>query len=232
MKNLILVFIFLCGVNYSQSKDPDLILKKVKDSFGRVKDYTVEVQVKVDVDFIKVPETKAKIYFKQPDKITFESDGFALLPKEGLSFSPLSFLKKDYSAFYQKEDIIDGYPVSVIKVIPSSDKDDIVLTTLWVDQTFNIIRKVESTTKTNGTFTIDLKYNTEKENYYLPSSMIFGFNIDKMNLPNAFSEGSEAGSQKKISKSTIGRVYITYSNYKVNIGLSDKIFEKKKTRHN
>jgi len=229
MKNILASFIILfIGLTYPQNKDPDLILKKVIESFSKIKDYEVDVQVKVDVDFIKVPDTKAKIYFKQPDKINFESDGFAMLPKEGINFSPLSFLKKDYTALYQKEDYLDGHPVSVIKIIPSSEKGDIVLTTLWVDQTHNIIRKVESTTKTNGTFTIDLKYDKEKKDFYLPDSMIFGFNIDKMNLSKAFTGQTETESRKNIGKSASGRVYISYSNYKVNKGLSDKIFEKKK----
>ena len=229
MRNLLATFfILLSGLTYPQSKDPDLILKKVIESFSKVKDYEVEVQVKVDVDFIKVPETKAKLYFKQPDKINFESDGFAMLPKEGINFSPLSFLKKDYTALYQKEDYLDDHLVSVIKIIPSSEQGDIVLTTLWVDQTHNIIRKVESTTKTNGTFTIDLKYEKEKKDYYLPDSMIFGFNLDKMNLSKALTGQAETESRKNIGKSASGRVYISYSNYKVNRGLSDKIFEKKK----
>ena len=227
-KSLAAMIILLYAVIVPQSKDPDLILKKVIQSFDKVKDYEVDVQVKVDVDFIKVPDTKAKIYFKQPDKINFESDGFAMLPKEGINFSPMSFLKKDYTALYQNEDYIDGHPVSVIKVIPSSEHSDIALTTLWVDQSHNIIKKVESTTKINGTFTIDLKYDEDKKDFNLPSSMVFGFNIDKMNLPKAFTGQEETESHKNIGKSTSGKVYITYSNYKVNIGLSDKIFEKKK----
>lgn len=227
-KLLISIILLLFAFIFPQSKDPDLILKKVVESFNKVKDYEVEVQVKVDVDFIKVPETKAKIYFKQPDKINFESDGFAMLPKEGINFSPMSFLKKDYTALYQKEDYINGHPVSVIKILPSAEQGDIVLTTLWVDQSHNIIKKVESTTKTNGTFTIDLKYNEDKKDFNLPSSMVFGFNIDKMNLPKGFTGQAETESHKNIGKTTSGKVYITYSNYKVNVGLSDKIFEKKK----
>ena len=229
MRNLIVsIILLLNGLTYSQSKDPDLILKKVIESFSKIKDYEVDVKVKVDVDFIKVPDTKAKIYFKQPDKIHFESNGFAMIPKEGINFSPLSFLKKDYTALYEKEDYIENHPVSVIKVIPYSEKGDIVLTTLWVDQLHNIIRKVESTTKTNGTFTIDLKYDEDKKDYSLPTSMVFGFNIDKMNISKAFSGQTETESRKNIGRSTSGKVYITYSNYKVNKGLSDKIFEKKK----
>ena len=227
-KLLVAIILLLYAFIFPQSKDPDLILKRVIESFNKVKDYEVEVQVKVDVDFIKLPDTKAKIYFKQPDKINFESDGFAMLPKEGINFSPLSILKKDYTALYQKEDYIDGHPVSVIKIIPFSEQGDIMLTTLWIDQSHNIIKKVESTTKTNGTFTIDLKYVEDKKDFNLPYSMVFGFNIDKMNLPKSFTGQAETESRKNIGKTTSGKVYITYSNYKVNIGLSDKIFEKKK----
>ncbi|MDR3668737.1 MAG: hypothetical protein P4L35_18000 [Ignavibacteriaceae bacterium] len=229
MNNLLVYVMFLlCGFEFPQGKDPDLILKKVVDTFSKVKDYVVDVQVKVDVDFIKVPETKAKIYFKQPDKINFESDGFAMLPKEGINFSPLSFLKNNYTALFQKEEYLDNHLVSVIKIIPSSDKGDIVLTTFWIDQSYNIIRKIESTTKTNGTFTIDLKYDEGNKDYWLPSYMIFGFNIDKMNLPKSLSGQAESESNKNLGKTAYGKVYITYSNYRINKGISDKIFEKKK----
>ncbi len=228
MKIIFIVILMFQGFVFSQVKNPDLILNEVKEEFNKVKDYKVDVNIKVDVDFIKVPETKAKIYFKQPDKVHFDSEGFAMLPKEGMNFSPYSFLKKDYTALYEKEGNIDGHPVSIIKVVPSAENGDIVLTTLWVDQTANIIRKVESTTKSNGTFTIDLKYDDGKNDYHLPKSMIFGFNIDKMNLPGALSGESERDSKKKVGKATTGRVYISYSNYIINQGIPDKIFEKKK----
>jgi outer membrane lipoprotein-sorting protein len=228
MKSIFIFILIINGFLFSQSKDPDLLLKKVKEEFSKVKNYQVDVNIKVDVDFIKVPETKAKIYFKQPDKIHFDAEGFAMLPKEGINFSPLSFLKKNYTSIYEKEENIDGNPVSVIKVIPSSEKGDIVLTTLWIDQVENIIRKVESTTKSNGTFTIELKYEDGKREFYLPKAMIFSFNIDKMNLPKAFNSDTETETKKNLGKTTTGKVFITYSNYIINKGIPDNMFEKKK----
>jgi outer membrane lipoprotein-sorting protein len=151
-----------------------------------------------------------------------------MLPKEGINFSPLSFLKKNYTSIYEKEENIDGNPVSVIKVIPSSEKGDIVLTTLWIDQVENIIRKVESTTKSNGTFTIELKYEDGKREFYLPKAMIFSFNIDKMNLPKAFNSDTETETKKNLGKTTTGKVFITYSNYIINKSIPDNMFEKKK----
>jgi len=65
----------------SQTKDPDLILTRVKEAFTVIEDYEVDVHIKIDVEFLKVPEGDAKLYFKQPDKIHVESEKFALLPK-------------------------------------------------------------------------------------------------------------------------------------------------------
>ncbi len=228
MYKIILSFIFISLSLKAQTKNPDEILDKVKEEFSVVKDYQVNVNIKVDVDFLKVPDTEAKIYYKEPNKIHFESDKFALLPKEGLDFSPLGFLKEKYSAIYLKEDTVDGIKTSVVKVIPLEENSNIILTTLWIDQTKNIIRKVESTTKINGTFTVQLKYNNQIE-YPLPNEMVFTFNIDKMNIPRGMSGEVESESEKeKGPKNTTGKVFITYSNYEINKGIPDKIFEEKK----
>ena len=94
MRYLIGLILFLIQFGFSQSKDPDDIINKVVKNFNNVKDYQVEVNIKVDVEFLKVPETKAKIYFKQPDKVHLEAEGFAMLPKNGIEFSPSSLLNK------------------------------------------------------------------------------------------------------------------------------------------
>ena len=236
MKNLVKIILLVISIlssSYSQTNDPDVILKKVVDSFNRVLDYEVNVKIKVDVDFLKAPDTEAKIYFKQPDKVHFESETFALLPREGFDFSPSTLLKKKYTAFYEREDTIDNFRTAVVKVIPLGETDDVILSTLWVDQAKNVVRKVESTTKTKGTFAIELKYDQTNFKYPLPSLMIFSFNIDKTNIPVGFSGDLDSDpnpKQKDNEPTTKGKVFVTYSNYKVNIGIPDKVFEEKKKK--
>lgn len=227
---LLLFLLFVTNLVFTQSKDPDKILENVVDNFSKVQDYRVDVNIKIDVEFIKVPETKAKIFFKQPDKIHLESDGFAMLPKNGMEFSPTALITKEHTAIYEKDVVLNGVNTSLIKVIPLGDQGDVILSTLWVDQVMNVIRKVESTTKTNGTFTIDFSYAKDLK-YPLPSEIIFSFNVDKMNIPATISgETAPENPKKKKGRSdgvTKGKVIVKYNNYEVNKGIADSIFEKK-----
>ncbi|MHB1686781.1 MAG: LolA family protein [Ignavibacteriaceae bacterium] len=228
MKKMILFLAVFASISIAQSKDPEVILKNVKQEFNSVKDYVVDVKIRVDVKVLKVPETQAKIYFKQPDKIHIVSEGFAMLPRKGLDFSPSSLLKDKYSAFYQKEDFVDGIKTAVVKVIPLEDNGNVILSTLWIDQSKNVIRKIESTTKTNGTYTINLDYDPNNK-YPLPSSIIFEFDMSRADLvPNEFNDSQNKTGKKKNFSGMSGKVYIAYSNYIVNKGIPDSIFEEKK----
>lgn len=225
MKKYILLLFFVSAYCFGQSKDPNVLIKNVKETFEKVKDYSADVDVKVNVSFLKVPEMKAKIYFKQPDKIHIESDGFAMLPKDGLYTSPLALLSGDFTAIYVKDEILDGHNTSVVKIIPLNDKGDVILSTLWIDQTGYIIRKVESSTKTNGTFTIILQYGNNK--YPLPENIEFTFNTNRMKLSrNPMEDENNNGNNKQPGNST-GKVSLTYSNYVVNKGIAESVFSKK-----
>jgi outer membrane lipoprotein-sorting protein len=227
VRKIFIILFILSALGFGQSKNPDVIIKNLKEAFSKVKDYKVNVDIKVDVNVIKVPEMKAKLYFKAPDKIHIESEGFAMLPKNGLYTSPLSFLKGDYTAIYAKTDTIQNHITSVIKIIPLNDKGDLLLTTLWVDQSKNVIRKVESATKTNGTFTLQLDYS-DNIKYPLPDSMVFSFNAGKLNTPDMMGQEENQGRRRRAFKDISGKVTISYNNYVVNKGIPNSVFEEGK----
>ena len=225
------LFLLTVIINFSlhaQIKDPDPILENVKKEFEKIEDYQVDVKVKVDVDFLKMPDREAIVYFKKPDKFHIDSENFALLPKSGLNFSPLAFLNYNYSAFYVREDTINGKISTVIKVIPLDSNTDVILSTLWIDTKKNIILKVESTKKPQGTYTIDFEYLKTKQGFWLPSSMVFSFTVDAGIYPGNLGKEKKSNPDKSKNDSVepeVGKVFLTYSNYQVNIGLSDVIFE-------
>ena len=227
LKFVFLFLMFFITVNEfsPQSTDPDEILYGVKEAFTKIEDYEVDIRVIIDVDFLKVPDSEAKLYFKQPNKIHVESEKFALLPRQGLDFSPLGLLSGKYTALYEQEDTIRNIPTSVVKIIPLGNDGDIILSTFWVDQSRNLIIRVESTKKPTGTFTIDFTYEKYDDYYELPSKMEFTFTVDRMMFPRGMDGQADDEDSNYKSDSKTGKVYITYTNYEVNQGLPDELFE-------
>jgi outer membrane lipoprotein-sorting protein len=227
-----IVFI-LTIVMFSQVKNPEEILEKVKLEFEKIEDYQVDVKIKVDVDFLKMPDREATIFYKKPDKFHIDSENFAMLPKSGLNFSPLGFLNYKYTAFYEREDTINGTLTSVIKVIPLEGNVDVILSTFWIDTSRNLIIKAELSRKPQGSFIIDLKYLKTSESYWLPSSLVFSFTVDRSLIPRRFNDTGDSESKEKSKdseKEQTGKVYLDYSNYRVNKGLPDELFDEKETK--
>ncbi|WP_315818259.1 hypothetical protein [Paraflavitalea speifideaquila] len=52
----------------AQAQEADALIKKVKDKLATVKDYQADGVMKTDVAFMKIPESKVVIYYKNPDK--------------------------------------------------------------------------------------------------------------------------------------------------------------------
>ncbi|MEK9138626.1 MAG: hypothetical protein AAB393_16000, partial [Bacteroidota bacterium] len=61
------------------------ILKKVDVSFSGVQDYSVVLDITADMERMTIPPMQVHMYYKQPDKFHFESENFAILPREGLA---------------------------------------------------------------------------------------------------------------------------------------------------
>ncbi len=238
MKKILITLLLIAAVTvFAQTKDPNKLLDAVRQKFSKVSDYKVDGIVKLDMSFIKVPEMKAKIFFKKPNKIKVNAEGFAMIPRQGLQFSPADLLKEDFTAIYVRSETIDNREIDVIKTIPSSDSSEIVLSTLWIDAAESVIRKVESTSKKGGTTQIELSYDNYK--FGLPSQLKLSFNLGNIqmpvNAPNQTNESETADAAKKSRRrrglpegtSLKGSVIMTYTNYQINKGIPDSFFAEK-----
>ena len=223
----LIMFIMLSGYIFAQDVNPYKLIDSVKEKFDAIQDYQVDAEIKVDVNFLKVPETQAHITFKQPDKIKLESDGFALLPRQSMNFIPAKLFNMDYTAIYVRSDTVNGRTLSVIKVIPNSDTSEVILSTLWIDSAHKIIRKIESTTKRMGTVAIELQYD-QPDDIPLPHQAVFTFDVKGFNMPMRMPSDPDMLNDVKngSNKSITGTVTISYSNYLVNTGISDEFFSK------
>jgi outer membrane lipoprotein-sorting protein len=224
-KIFVLFFLVLISVN-AQSKDPNKLLKALEAKFEKVKDYQAEVDVRLDMEFIKVPPTKGKVYFKQPDKFKFESDGFAMLPKQSTNFSPMQLLKGDYTSVFVRTEKIDGNSLDVVKLVPNNDTSNFIISTLWIDAANSVISKVETTTKKSGTVKTEFTYT--HATIPLPTVLKLSFNLGEANLPENPMNSKKETDQNRRPTRIKGLVIMTYSNYKINKGIPDKLFEEKK----
>jgi outer membrane lipoprotein-sorting protein len=224
---IIILILLLINLGFSQNKDPEIMLERVKEEFKKIENYKADITVKVDIPFIKMPERKATLYFKQPDKIHIESEGFAMLPKEGIKFSPISLFETEHTSFYEREEKIGNINVAVVKVIPLNDKSDLVLSTLWIDPVKNLILKVESSRKPTGTFIIEFDYTEIEKGHHLPETIEFTFSIDPSMFHSRKPAEMKPDENKGLddsSKVKTGKVFIYYSNYEVNQEIPDSLF--------
>ncbi|MGK9368442.1 LolA family protein [Melioribacter sp. Ez-97] len=216
----IAVLVLCLVVNlFAQNKNAEEILNKVINKFEQVEDYEVDLTISTDLQMVKMPDMKLKVFFKQPDKLKITSEGFAMVPKDGVNLNPLKFLKSEYSAVYvknEKDEEDEKINLDVIKIIPLSDTADYILSTVWVDTENNLVRKLETVTKRGVNVTSRFYYKDTA--YSLPSKVVVSFN-------QSGEAKSKQEEEKRFRQSLKGVVTLTYSDYKINRGLKDEFFK-------
>ncbi len=221
-----LVFLFWGQNIFAQ--DVNVLVKQVKDKLDKVNNYVAEGRMKTDVAFIKAPAGKVKIYYKRPDKFKLKRDGgISLLPKGGVSINMNSILNNnDFLAIDAGTATLGATKVRVVKLLPTNENSDVVLTTLYIDEPNLLIKKATSTTKENGTYEMEMNYGKFSE-MGLPDKVTFAFNTKDYKLPKGVTMEFDSGEKKSDAnklKNKKGRIEITYTSYLINKGVPDAEF--------
>ncbi len=230
MKNLYkILFTILTAVAWNNANaQVDPLIEKVSQKLALVDDYVADGVMKTDVSFIKASLGKVKVYFKKPNLLKVKKEGgISLLPKGGVSVTINSLLNtKQYIALPAGKQQYKGKELTVIKLVPTDDKLDWVISTLWIDPSDALVYKTFTTTKENGSYEITMEYGNYA-NMGLPSKIIFAFNTKDYKLPNGitleFGDEDPTAKQKAL-KNKKGSIEITYSNYIINKGVPNSIF--------
>lgn len=230
MKFLLCVFIgFFFSVNSVFSQDEVALVNKVKAKLDKVNNYKADGKMKIDVSFIDAPSSKVDVYYKKPNKFKVKKDGgISILPKGGISINIGTLLSNgSYDMVPGKDAKVNGTDTKVVKLLPQDENSDVVLTTLYIEEKNAVVRKATVTTKESGTYEIELNYGRYLD-WGLPDKVIFSFNTKDYKLPKGITfEYEKGGGRKKAGalKNKKGKVEILYSNYIINKGVDDKIFE-------
>lgn len=225
-KYAIAIILFFCFQATHAQTDP--LIEKVSQKLALVNDYVAEGTMKTNVSFIKASLGKVKVYFKKPNLLKIKKEGgISLLPKGGVSLTINSLLNtKQYIAIPMGVQQFKGKSLNVVKLVPSDEKLDWVISTLWIDPSTALVYKTFTTTKDNGSYEITMEYGSYAD-LGLPSKIIFSFNTKDYKLPNGITlefGDEDAAAKQNAMKNKKGTVEITYSNYTVNKGVSNSMF--------
>ncbi len=207
-------------------QDVNVLLQKVKAKIESVNDYEANGKMKTNVAFLKVPVATIKMYFKKPNKLKIKNEkGISFVPRGAVSINLNNILSGNkYTVIDIGEDKISGAKVRVVKLLPDDDNADIILSTLYIDETNLVIKKAKTTTKDNGTYELEMTYGKYTA-YGLPDKVIFSFNTKDYKLPKGITFDFDDGAVKKpAEKNKKGRAEIVLSSYIINKGVLDSFF--------
>jgi outer membrane lipoprotein-sorting protein len=226
MKQLLTLVACILTINVT-AQDATALLTKVKAKIDKVADYEASGSMKTDVNFIKAPTSKVKVYFKKPNKFKLKRDGgISILPKGGISINLGTVVTiTNFTIIDAGTATVAGSTTKVVKLLPNSETSDIILSTLYIDETQLLIKKAITTTKENGTYEIEMNYGKYAD-WSLPDKVTFSFNLKDYKMPKGITLdfNDEKPSADKL-KNKKGKVEITYTNYNINKGLADSVFQ-------
>src|SRR5258706_3425078 len=170
------VFAFLCGLFLTftvNAQTAEEIIQKVKTKLDKVNDYVAKGKLKTNVIFIKAPVATVKVYYKRPNKLKINNEsGISFIPKGSVNIN-LNNILADPGGF----DMIDAGKESktqlrIIKLLPKDENSDIVLSTLYIDESAFLIKRAKTTTKDNGTYELEMNYGKYSD-YGLADKVVF-----------------------------------------------------------
>ncbi|MEC7062471.1 MAG: hypothetical protein VXW77_00735 [Bacteroidota bacterium] len=203
----ILLFSFSIGLFSAQSSNAKKRMLNMVEKLERVPPYSCDVNINIDVKFIRIKERVGKMIYRSPEDIDYKIKGFAFLPKKEMGTISTSLFKEDFIAI----DMGKENENQIIKVIPMDINSEIVTGQFWIDSA-DLVQKMILITKEKGSYTAEMNYNGTL--YDLPSKIRMSFDVKNQKMPALLTGDLEAYTEEmdedEVSKGTIT---IMYSNH-------------------
>ena len=228
MQRGVIVLLLSCIIPEMFGQDATVLISKIKQKLDAVNDYRATGILKTGVSFMKVPDSKVTVYYKRPDHFRIvKPEGISVVPKGGVSINFNSLLSgSSYTAVMSGKGNISGKPVSIVKLIPLQENNEVMISTLYIDEKELLIRKASTTTKDNGTYEMEMTYGMYAR-WGLPDKVVFTFNTKDYKLPKGvtfeYDTGEKPGPKKELNQK--GTLEISYTDYIINKGIPESVFK-------
>jgi outer membrane lipoprotein-sorting protein len=209
------------------AQDANTLIRLVKARLDRVRDYKAAATMDINVPFINAPRSAVMVFYRNPDKFRVQKpDGISVLPKGGVRVNMASLLAgNNYSIVDAGSAKVGSVNTRVIKLLPTNEADNVVLSTLYIDAAAGVIRRSTVVTRDGGTYEMLLDYGKYTQ-WGLPDKVTFLFSAKEFKLPKGVTfDYEKSGPKKEAPKGGQGSVVLTYSSYVINKGVPDSVFK-------
>jgi outer membrane lipoprotein-sorting protein len=212
----------------AQPRSGDAVLRNVEKNSEGVQDFVTTLEGEIDMERLRVPRTTATMYYKKPDKVTFDSPGFGLVPREGVLLNA-TVLRQRYNSTLVGDDTAWGKRALKLQLAAKDAKTRLRELQLWVDSDNWTIVRAQIIPYEGRILTLDFKYAQQGGTYWLPKRMIatFGTTSQESVRPRLDSNPSPVGQLEEMQRATprSGSITINYLNYRINTNLPDSLFQ-------
>jgi outer membrane lipoprotein-sorting protein len=214
---------------------PMAILTRAMSLHKGVRDYTATVTVSTDIPDVEIPTRTAKVYVKPPDKTYVESRGLVFIPKRALLFGDIARdIEKEASVSLVSAKTSGGATTYCLKIAPraqpapgrpapakpgaarpgaakprpaparSAPQARILV---WVNGARWTLDRLEVSESGRTVTTVQFTY-VQAQGFWMPAKVT-------ATIPASLMGGAKPG-----------HASIAFSDYRVNVGLTDEFFQK------
>jgi outer membrane lipoprotein-sorting protein len=188
------------------------ILRRALDLSEGIRDYTARISIRADLQGAPAEMPPFKVYFKRPDKVHIESRSIVVMRKDMLTFGNLSkVVDEGADILLLGTKVVDGTPMHTVKLVPKrpdagNQRARRMLVT--IDGRRWTVRRIEMFAGTEQQAVMFWSYVLVGGRYWMPQTI-------RLAIPRAPKRDGEPGAE----------LVVTFSDYTVNSGLSDSLFE-------
>lgn len=210
------IFIHTTG----KTQDVNTLMNLIKIKLDKINSYEALATMKTSIAYLKIPIAKVKVRFKKPNELSIQSNsGVTFIPKGVNAISLQNIFSNEFTAIDAGKLTTKDKSLRIIKLLPVSQNSNIVLSTLYINETDLVVEKNTTTTKEDGTYEIEMKYGKYVK-YGLPDKLTFTFNAKDYKIPKGltldFDNSSPENKKQPQMKSNKGTAEIVFEKYTIN----------------
>jgi len=191
------------------------ILRRSLDLSATIVDYSADVVAVMDLPGVQVPRRTAKVYYKRPNKVAIKSRGIVMIPKRALMPGNLGTeITQDTQVQIIGKSTVGGQPLFALKVIPTGEKAGGDRLLVWVRGDRYTVERMEVYSGPKKELSVSWTYQLIGGRFWMPQV-----------IQARMHEWRTGGEAKRE-----GTVAVTFSNVRVNTGLSDELFKETKAK--